>query len=196
LQPLCPCPRAGGHGRIGAGSHTDGLGIPSRGIRDPDPKEGVSAVGLANHHVAVVEGRQCGQDRCPQAWVIVEHRDVLGEYQGFRDKSLPGNPPTRSSSSSQDRSVPGPRWTLQMSFGPVNQQHKRGLLCSDAIRCFRRSPTTCIDVRPPLAKTLILSNTSRNSGDRDGLVLHCLRSRAGPLLGRMRRSLASVLAIT
>jgi hypothetical protein len=75
--------------------------------------------------------------------------------------------------------VPGPRWILPMSFGLVNQQHRRGILCSGMIRRFRRSPTTCIEVRPPVAKTLILSNTGRNSGDRDGLVLHCLRSRAG-----------------
>jgi hypothetical protein len=83
-----------------------------------------------------------------------------------------------------------------MSFGPVNQQDRRGLFCSGVIWCFRRSPTTCIDVRPPVAKTLILSNMGRNSGKRDGLVLHCLRSSASPLLGRMRWSLASVLAIT
>jgi hypothetical protein len=83
-----------------------------------------------------------------------------------------------------------------MSFGPVNQQDRRGLFCSGAIRRFRRSPTTCIDVRPPVTKTLILSNTGKNSSERDGLILHCLRSSAGPLLGRMRRSLASVLAIT
>jgi hypothetical protein len=92
--------------------------------------------------------------------------------------------------------VPGPHWILPMSFGPVNQQDKRGLLCSGTIRHFRRSPTTCIDVKPPVAKTLILSNTGRNSGERDGLVLHCMRSSVGPSLGRMRRSLASVLAIT
>jgi hypothetical protein len=92
--------------------------------------------------------------------------------------------------------VPGPRWILPMSFGPVNQQHRRGLLCSGMIRRFRRSPTTCIEVRPPVAKTLILSNMGRNSGERDGLALHCLRSRAGPFDGRTRRSLASVLAIT
>jgi hypothetical protein len=83
---------------------------------------GVPATGLANHHAAVVEGRQRGHDRRPQARVIIEHRDGLGEYQGFRDKSLHINPPTRSSSSSQDRSVPGPRWILSMSFGPVNQR--------------------------------------------------------------------------
>jgi hypothetical protein len=83
---------AGGHGGIGAGSHTGGLGTPSRCIRDPDPVEGVPAAGLVNCHTAVVEGWQHGQDRRPQAWVITERRDVLGEYQGFRDKSLPSNP--------------------------------------------------------------------------------------------------------
>jgi hypothetical protein len=104
--------------------------------------------------------------------------------------------PTRTTSWSQDRSVPGPRWILPMSLAPVNQQHRRALLYSGMIRRFRKSPTTCIDVRPPVAKPLILSNTGRNSGARDGLVLHCLRSRAGPSDGRMRRSLASALAIT
>jgi hypothetical protein len=83
-----------------------------------------------------------------------------------------------------------------MSFGPVNQQHRPGLLCSGMIRRFRRSPTTCIDIRPFVAKALILSNMGRSSGDRDGLVLHYLRSRDGPSDGRTRRSLASALAIT
>jgi hypothetical protein len=115
---------------------------------------------------------------------------------GIQGQKYPSNPPTRSSSSSQDRLVLGPRWILPMSFRSVNQQDRRDLLCSGTIRRFRRSPTTCIDVRPPVAKTLILSNTGRNSSERDGLVLHFLRSSAGPSLGRMRRSLASVLAIT
>jgi hypothetical protein len=83
-----------------------------------------------------------------------------------------------------------------MSFEPVNQQHRRALLCSGMIRHFKKSPTTCIDVRPPDAKVLILSSTSRNSGARDGLALYCFRSSAGPSLGRARRSLASALAIT
>jgi hypothetical protein len=108
-SPFALVQGAGGHGGIGAGSHTDGLGTPYRCIRDPDPAEGVPAAGLANRHATVIEGRQCGQDHRPQPWVIIECWDVLGEYQGFRDKSLPSNPPTRSSSSSQDRSVPGPR---------------------------------------------------------------------------------------
>jgi hypothetical protein len=47
-----------------------------------------------------------------------------------------------------------------MSFGPVNQQHRRALYYSGAIRRFRKSPTTCIDVRPLAAKLLILSSMS------------------------------------
>jgi hypothetical protein len=95
-------------------------------------------------------------------------------------KVSPVIPPTRTASSSQDRSVPGSRWILSMSFTPVNQQHRRALLCSGVIRRFRKSPTTWIDVRPPVAKPLILSSTDRNSGTRDGLVLHSLRTSAGP----------------
>jgi hypothetical protein len=119
-----------------------------------------------------------------------------GSIRDSGTKVSPVIPPTRTASSSQDRSMPGPRCILPMSFGPVNQQHRRGLLYSGMIRCFRRSPTTCIDVRPPMAKTLILSNMGRNSGEREGLLLHCLRSSAGPFDDRTRRSLASVLEIT
>jgi hypothetical protein len=177
-------------------SHTGGLGTSSWCIGDPDPTVGVPAAGLANRHAAIVEGRQCGQDRRPQARGVVERRDVLESIRDLGTKVSPVIPPTRSSSSSHDRLVPSPHWILSKSFGPVNQQDRRGLLCSDAIRRFRRSPTTCIDVRPLVAKTLILSNTGRNSGERDGLVLHYLWSSAGPSLSRTRQSLALVLAIT
>jgi hypothetical protein len=68
------------HDGIGAGSHTGGLGTSSRCIRNLDPAEGVLAAGLANRHTAIIEGRQRGQDLRPQAWVITERRDVLGEY--------------------------------------------------------------------------------------------------------------------
>jgi hypothetical protein len=119
-----------------------------------------------------------------------------GRIRDSETKVSPVIPPTRTASSSQDRLVPGPRWILPMSFTPVNQQHRRTLLCSGAIQRFRKSPTTCIDVRPPVAKPLILFSTGRNSSARDGLVLQCLRSRAGPLDGRTRWSLASALVIT
>jgi hypothetical protein len=53
---------------------------------------GVLAASLVNRHATLVEGRQRGQDRRPQLWVIAERRDVLGEDQGLRDKSFPSNP--------------------------------------------------------------------------------------------------------
>jgi hypothetical protein len=195
-SPFALIQGARGHGGIGAASHTGGLGTSNWCIGDLDPVVGVPASSLANRHAAVVKGRQRGQDRRPQARVIAEHRDVLGSIRDLGTKVSQVIPPTRTASSSQDRSVPDPRWILPMSFGSVNQQHRRGLLCSGTIRRFRRSPTTCTDVRPLVAKPLILSNTGRNSGERDGLVLHCLWSSAGPSLGRTRRSLALVLAIT
>jgi hypothetical protein len=94
LQPLYPCPRGGGHGGGhggGAGSHGGGdgchtgrLGASSWRIEDPDPTVGVPAAGLTNRHAALVEGRQCGQDRYPQPWVVAERRDALEEDQGRR----------------------------------------------------------------------------------------------------------------
>jgi hypothetical protein len=57
------------------------MGTPSRCTRDPDPAEGVLAASLANRHAAVIEGRQRGQDRRPQAWVITERLDVLGSIK-------------------------------------------------------------------------------------------------------------------
>jgi hypothetical protein len=79
-SPFALVQGARGRGVVGAGSHTGGQGTSSRCIRDPDPTEGVLAAGLANRHAAIIEGRQRGQDRRPQAWVIAERRDVLGEY--------------------------------------------------------------------------------------------------------------------
>jgi hypothetical protein len=40
---------------------------------------GGPAAGLANRHAALVEGRQRGQDRRPQPWVVAERRDALGK---------------------------------------------------------------------------------------------------------------------
>jgi hypothetical protein len=59
-SPFALVQGAGGHGGISTGSHTDGLGTPSRCTRDPDPAEGVPAAGLANRHTIVIEGRQRG----------------------------------------------------------------------------------------------------------------------------------------
>jgi hypothetical protein len=85
LQPLCPCPRGGGHGGGagspggGAGSHAGRLGASGRRVRVQDPTVGVSAAGLANRHAALVEGRQRGQNHRPQPCIIAERRDALGE---------------------------------------------------------------------------------------------------------------------
>jgi hypothetical protein len=119
-----------------------------------------------------------------------------GRIRDSGTKDSPVIPFTRTSSSSQDRSVPDPRCTRSMSFEPVNQQHRRALCCSGAIQRFRKSLTTCIDVKPPAAKLLTLASMSWNSGTRDGLALHYFRSSLGPSLGRVRRSLASALGIT
>jgi hypothetical protein len=83
-----------------------------------------------------------------------------------------------------------------MLLGPVNQQHRHGLPYSGMTRRFRKSLSTCIEVRPPTASSLILSSTGPNSGARHGFTLHYFRSSLGPLPGRARRSLASALAIT
>jgi hypothetical protein len=96
-----------------------------------------------------------------------------GRIRDSGTKDSPVIPFNRTSSSSQDRSVPGSRWIQPMSFEPVNQQQRRALYCNSVIRCFRKSPTTCIDVRLPATKLLILSSMNWNSGARDGLALHC-----------------------
>jgi hypothetical protein len=100
LQPLCPCPR-------GWGPWHDWRWEPHRRAGDPQPRHQRSGSrGRGPDRWSGEPPRHChrgstiGQDRRPQPWVITERRDVLGEYQGFRDKSLPSNPPTRSSSSS------------------------------------------------------------------------------------------------
>ena len=63
--------------------------------------------------------------------------------RGIRDsgtKDSPVIPFTRSSSSSQDKSVPGPRRIRPRLFKPVNQQLRRALACSGVIRHFKKSP--------------------------------------------------------
>jgi hypothetical protein len=120
----------------------------------------------------------------------------LGEASRIRDKSLTSYPLTKISNSSQVRSFPGPCWIVPMSLGPVNQQLRRGLPCSGMTRRFKKSPSKCIEVRPPTASSLILSKMGSNSSVRHGFTLHCFRSRLGLSLRRARRSLASALAIT
>jgi hypothetical protein len=53
---------------------------------------GVPAAGLVNRHAALVEGRQRGQDCCPQPWIVAECRDALGKDQKLRNEGLTSNP--------------------------------------------------------------------------------------------------------
>jgi hypothetical protein len=57
-----------------------------------DPPVGVLAAGLADRYAALIKGRQPGQHRRPQPWIIAEWRNALGRYQGFKDKSLTSDP--------------------------------------------------------------------------------------------------------
>jgi hypothetical protein len=58
-----------------------------------DPPVGVPAAGLADRHTTLIKGRQSGQHRRPQPWIVAERRNALGRYQGFGDKSLTSDPP-------------------------------------------------------------------------------------------------------
>jgi hypothetical protein len=100
------------------------------------------------------------------------------------------------SSSALDRSVPTPRTTLQQSFTPVNMQAILDRCCRGAMRHLRKSPSTIMDVRPPLARVLTRTNTGSSSTGRDGLAFQQLRSRKGPFVDSSRWSLASVVAMT
>jgi hypothetical protein len=187
----------GARGRGGSsGARTSGLGASNRHVGDLDPVVGSR---LPVWRTATPLSSRVGSEARIVVFNPGSSQSVGMPWGRIRDsgmKDSPVIPFTRTSSSSQDKLVPDPRCIRPMSFEPVNQQHKRSLLCSGVIRRFKKSSTTCIDVRPLVAKVLILSNTGRNSGANDGLALHCFRSSFGPSLGSARRSLASVLAIT
>jgi hypothetical protein len=90
LQPLCPCPRGGGRdGGVGSSSggtrsHAGRLRASVQRIGDLDPAVGVPATGLANRHATLIEGRQRGQNRRPQPYVVAECKDALGKDKGRR----------------------------------------------------------------------------------------------------------------
>jgi hypothetical protein len=77
LQPLCPCLRGWGpRGELWNLYRWARNLLPVH--RDLDPTVGVPAAGLADHHAALVEGRQPVQDCRPQPCVVAERRDALG----------------------------------------------------------------------------------------------------------------------
>jgi hypothetical protein len=53
-----------------------------------DPPLGVPVAGLTDRHTTLIKGRQSGQHRRPQPWIVAERQNALGRYQGFGDKSL------------------------------------------------------------------------------------------------------------
>jgi hypothetical protein len=194
LQPLCPCPRGWGRGGTLepalAGweppAGTPGIWIPWWGSRPPVWR------------TATLLSSRVGSQSKIAALSPASSQSGGMPWGGIKDsgtKDSPVIPFTKTSSSSQDKSVTGPRWIQPMSFEPVNQ-HRCALYCSSAIQRFRKSPTTCIDVRPPTARLLILSSMGSNSGTNDGSALHCFRSSLGLSLGSARWSLSSALAIT
>ena len=81
-------------------------------------------------------------------------------------------------------------------LGPGEAPARRVRCFRGAIRHFRKSPSTCSEVRPLSASVLILLSTGSNSDGKDGLALQDWRSEAGPSVGMTRRSLASVVVIT
>jgi hypothetical protein len=89
LQAPCPCPRNWGPQEELWGPH---LGTSEWYTGNMDPPVGVPTVGLTNRHTTLIKGRQSGQHRRPQPWIVAEQRNALGRYQGFRDKSLNSDP--------------------------------------------------------------------------------------------------------
>jgi hypothetical protein len=195
-RPLALVRGTGGR-RRSFGAHIGRLGTSGRCPGDMDPPVGVPTTGLADRHTTLIKGRQSGQHRRPQPWIVAEWRNTLGRYQGFGDKSLTRDPPHQNF-----QLLPGqvsPRLVLDptnvaRAGKPATQT--QGLPCSGMTQRFRKSPSTCIEVRPPTASSLILSRTGPNSSARHGFTLHCFRSSLGPSLGRARRSLTSALATT
>jgi hypothetical protein len=64
------------------------------------------------------------------------------------------------------------------------------------MRCLKKSPSTIMDVRPPLARVLTQFRTRTSSSGSGSLAFQLLWSLSGPSVGSSRRSLASVVAMT
>jgi hypothetical protein len=124
--------RGGGAGSPGggAGSHAAGWGPPAGASKIRIPRWGSwppiwrTATPLSSKvgsmaKIAVLNPRS--SQSAGMSW---------GRIRDSGMKDSPVIPFTRTSSSSQVRSVPGPCWIRPMSFEPVNQQHRRALLYS------------------------------------------------------------------
>jgi hypothetical protein len=194
-RPLALVRGTRGH-RRSSGTHIGRLGTSDRYTGNMDPPVGVPAAGLTDRHTTLIKGRQSGQYHRPQPWIVAERRNPLGRYQGFGDKSLTSDPLHQNFQLLPGQVSPRPALDPTNVARVGKPAHRRGLPYSGMTRRFRKSPSTCIEVRPPTANSLILSRTGSNSGTRHDFTLHCFRSSLGPSLGRARRSLTSALAIT
>jgi hypothetical protein len=130
------------------------------------------------------------------AWSSYKALIPLGSTSSSGAYALPVIARIRTSSSTLDRSEPAPCMILLQSFTPVNMQAILDHCCRGAMRRLRKSPSTIINIRPPLARVWTRSSTRSSSAGRDGLAFQLLRSRRGPSVGSSRRSLASVMAMT
>jgi hypothetical protein len=178
-----------------AGASIGALVAVRQGAGDPDPTIGVASH-LPDCQAALAESRQQRQDRRPHRLVLAQGLDPLGSTSDSRAYASPVITRIRTSSSVPDRSEPAPRMILLQSFIPVNMQAILDRCCRGAMRRLRKSPSTIMDVRPPLARVLTRSSTGSSSAGRDGLSFQQLRSRRDASVGSSRRSLASVMAMT
>jgi hypothetical protein len=68
--------------------------------------------------------------------------------------------------------------------------------CRGAMQHFKKSPSTIMDVRPPLASSLIRFRTGSSPAGSDGLAFQVLRSLWGLSVGSSRRSWGSASVMT
>jgi hypothetical protein len=61
-----------------SGAHIGRLGTSDRYTGNMDPPVGVPAAGLTDHHTTLIDGRQSGQHRRPQPWIVEERPNALG----------------------------------------------------------------------------------------------------------------------
>jgi hypothetical protein len=122
------------------GSSRAGIGGPGTSDRytgDLNPAVGLSSRVDSESKIAVLN-----------PWSSQSGEMPSGGIKDSTTKDSPVIPFTRSSSSSPDRLVPGPRWTRPRSFKPVNQQLRRALACSGTARS-RRPRASTSDHRSP-----------------------------------------------
>jgi hypothetical protein len=157
------------------------LGLPPscRAARPPSSRVGIDARTI---------------DR--SAWSSHRALIPLGRTRDSRLNASPVIARSAASSSALEKSELGPRAILQQSFGPVYIQAILDRCCRGVMRRLKKSPSTIIDVRPPITSSLTRFSTGTSSADSDGLAFQVLRSLRGLSVGSSRRSLASGSTMT